>query len=105
MGENMKNSKVIILTIFIIIGMILFPTIYKIFKSNTENKIMVIEKEFLYQAKKCYNKNDCTNKTIYLKDLYNKKYLKEKLTNPINKKYYSEDSYVNLDTLKIKLIF
>ena len=53
------NKRIIILTIFIIIGMIIVPTVYKIYDNNNKLKIKVVEEEFLYQAKRCYNKGDC----------------------------------------------
>ncbi|MCI8670886.1 MAG: hypothetical protein HFI36_02470 [Bacilli bacterium] len=100
----MKNSKVIISTFIIILGMIIVPTVYKIYKNHEENLIKVVEKEFLYYAKNCYNESVCKEPIVELKDLYENDYLKEKLTNPINKKYYSEKSSINLDTNEIKLI-
>ena len=100
----MSNKKVIILTIFIILGMLIFPTIYKIYMENINNKIKVVKEEFLYQAKNCYNKGDCEEDIIYLKDLYDKNYLKDKLSEPISKKYYDDKSYINMKTKEIKLI-
>ncbi len=100
----MSNKKVVIITILIIVSMIVVPTIYKIYKNYNNELIEVMEKEFIYQAKKCYNAGDCKNKKVYLKDLYDAKYLKDKLTNPINKKYYTDKSYVNVDNFKVKLI-
>ena len=96
-----KNS--IILTIFIILGMISLTTIYKISNQHKSNMVKVVEEEFLYQALICYNKQEC-NEIVYLKDLYQKEYLKDKLTNPINKRYYNEESYVNVNTKEVKLI-
>jgi len=99
----MSNKRVIILTLFVILGMIIVPTVYKIYKRHNDNLIKVVENEFMYQAKTCFNENKCSN-IVYLKDLYSFNYLKEKLTNPINKKYYSEDSFVNLEKNELKLI-
>lgn len=99
----MSNKKVIFLTLFIILGMIAVPTIYKIYKNHNDNLVRVVEQEFLFQAKKCFYEDNCSKK-IYLSDLYKKKYLEDKLFNPINKKYYRDDSYINLDTNEIKLI-
>jgi len=100
----MSNRKIILLTLFIIAGMIIFPTIYKVYKEHNDNLILVVEKEFSYYAKKCFNEDKCENEIIYLKDLYENKYLEDKLTNPINKKYYKEESFINLETYEIKLI-
>jgi len=96
------NKKVITLTIFVILGIIIVPTIYKIYDNHQKQLIIVVQKEFYYQAKKCYNASLCEKK-VSLKDLYEHKYFQDKLTNPITKKYYEEDSYVNLETNEIKL--
>lgn len=103
MVVNMNNKKVIGLTLAVILGMIIVPTIYKVYKNYQTNLIKVVENEFLYQAKKCFNESNCSE-VIYLSELYEKEYMKEKLYNPINKKYYSDDSYINLTTNEIKLI-
>ena len=99
----MNSKNVIVVTLIIIILVILGPLSYKIYKNHQNNLILVMEKEFLYQAKLCYNKDECGD-VVYLKDLYQKNYIKDKLTNPLNKQYYSEDSYVDLKTEEIKLI-
>lgn len=98
------NKKVIILTIFIILGMIFFPTVYKINKTHQDDLNLVVEKEFTYQALKCYKEKKCLDKTITLKNLYDYNYLNEKLTNPTTKKYYKETSSYNIETKKINLI-
>ena len=97
------NKKVIIITIAVIAGMILIPTIYKIHENHNNKLLQVVEEEFHYYAKECYLKDECTS-TVTLKDLYDKGYLEDKLTNPINKKYYDEESSINLDTNEINLI-
>lgn len=99
----MKNRKIISYTFFIILGMIVLPTIYKIYTKHNNNLISVVEKEFLYQAKICYKENICDSK-VFLKDLYENNYITEKLTNPLNKKYYENTSYVDLEKNEIKLI-
>ena len=71
----MNNKKVILVTIIIILLIIMVPLSYKIYKNHQNNLILVVEKEFL-----------------------------DKLTNPLNKKYYSEDSYVDIKTEEVKLI-
>lgn len=99
----MNNKKVIILTLFTIIGIIVLPTIYKVYNRHNNNLIKVVEKEILYQAKLCYKEEKCETKVL-LKDLYTNNYLKEKLSNPITKKYYNEESFVDLTTNKINLM-
>ncbi len=100
----MSNGKVIFLSLVVIIGMVAVPTGYKIYKNYQNNLIKVVEKEFLYQANNCFYEAKCQDKTIYLRDLYDKEYIKEEMTNPLNKKYYSKDSYINLETGEIKLV-
>lgn len=99
----MKNSKIVSYTFFIILGMVVLPTIYKIYTKHNNDLVDVVKEEFLYQAKICYKEDKCDNKVL-LKDLYEKGYIKEKLTNPLNKKYYEDSSYVDIEKNEIKLI-
>lgn len=99
----MKKNKIFTYTFFIILGMIVVPTIYKIYTNHNNNLERVIKEEFLYQAKICYKEINCESK-ILLKDLYEKEYIKERLTNPLNKKYYEDSSYIDLEKNEIKLI-
>lgn len=99
----MKKNKIISYTFFIVLGMIVVPTIYKIYTNHNNNLERVVKEEFLYQAKICYKEEKCTNK-VFLKDLYENEYLTEKLTNPLNKKYYEDNSYVDIAKNEIKLI-
>ncbi len=98
----MSNKKVIIYTIIIIAIIIIIPTIYKIYENHNEKLLLVVEKEFSYYAKKCYYEDKCQS-LVSLKDLYEAGYLEEKLTNPITKKYYRDDSTIDLNTNKIDL--
>lgn len=84
-------------------GITLVPTIYKIHENHNDKLLLVVKEEFHYYAKKCYLEDKCSN-VVTLKDLYDKGYLKEKLTNPITKKYYNENSSIHLDTNEINLI-
>ena len=99
----MNNKRVIIITIAVIISMIIISTIYKVHVEHNNRLIEVVEKEFYYYAKECFLKDECDS-IVTLKDLYEKEYLEDKLTNPINKKYYSDKSSVNINTKKINLI-
>lgn len=99
----MNNRKAIFLTFIIILGMVVVPTIYKIYKNHNDNLLLVVEKEFMYQAKKCFNEDKCSN-IVTLKDLYDNDYLEDKLTNPINKKFYDESSSINVETEEMNLI-
>ena len=103
MEISMNNKRMIGLTVAVIAGMIIIPTIYKIHENHNEKLLLVVENEFHYYAKECYLNDECTS-TVTLKELYEKGYLEEKLTNPINKKYYDEESSINLDTNEIELI-
>ena len=97
------NKKVIGITIAVIAGMIIIPTIYKIHIEHNEHLLLVVEEEFHYYAKKCYLNDECSE-IVTLKELYDLNYLEERLTNPITKRYYDENSSINLDTREIDLI-
>ena len=103
MERNMSNKKVVILTVAIIAGMLIIPTIYKVHIEHNNRLIKVVEKEFLYYAKKCYYENACSS-TVTLNDLYEKGYINEELANPITKKYYDTSSYVDIKTEEITFI-
>ncbi len=96
----MSNRKVIILTIAVLMGMIIVPTIYKVHAKHNEMLLLVVEKEFWYYAKLCYYEGECSS-TVTLDDLYEKEYITTKLANPITKKYYDGTSYVDVLTGKI----
>lgn len=99
----MSTKKVIFITIIVILGMLIVPTIYKVYKDHNHKLIVVVEKEFLYQAQKCHQEDICGD-LVYLKDLYEHNYFESKLTNPLNKKYYDPNSSINLNTMEINLI-
>ena len=100
MGKNMNNKKVIGLTIAILAGIMIIPTIYKIHEEHNRRLLLVVEKEFHYYAKQCFYKDDCGS-IVTLGELYDLKYLEEKLTDPVTKRYYNEDSYVDLEKNEI----
>ena len=99
----MSNKKVIGLSIAIIAGMIIIPTIYKIHEEHNNRLLLVVEKDIEYYAKKCYLNDECES-VVTLKDLYDLNYLEDRLANPITKKYYDDTSSINLDTKEIDLI-
>lgn len=105
MVRKMSNKRIIMMTLVIILIIIIVPTVYKINKDHNDKLLLVVENEFMYAAKKCYNDNVCLNNVVYLKELYDNDYLEEKLSDPITKKYYSEESYVDLDKEEISLVF
>jgi len=99
-----SNKKVITLTVFIILGMIIVPTIYKVYKTHENRLLLVVKKEFEYQATKCYREEKCPNNKVTLKELYDLGYLKERLVEPSTKKYYNEESYFDVNTKEINLV-
>lgn len=90
----MNRNKIIInITIIAIVLIILIPTAYTILKKHNERLMTVSYKKIEESARDCYLDNICLENKITLKELYDHKYL-EKESNPITKKYYSENSYV-----------
>lgn len=87
------NKITIIGSIIAIILIISIPTIYKVVKNHNNNLISVVEDKIIEAAKQCYFEEKCNDNKIYLKDLYSLEYL-EKVSNPITKEYYNDNSYV-----------
>lgn len=87
------NKTIVIGSIIIILLIIGIPTTYKVIKNHQNNLLKSTESKIVEAAKKCYFEEKCTEEKIYLKDLYTLEYL-EKISNPITKEYYNEDSYV-----------
>lgn len=97
----MSDIKTVTLTIFIILGMIILPTIYKVVKDHNDKLYLVSENEFYFQANRCFKSDICTDNKVTLKELYDNKYIEEELYNPVSKKYYSDESFVLIDKKEI----
>ena len=99
----MKNRYVIFLTLIINLIIVGGGVVYNIYTTHQNEAEIVVQKEFSYEAKKCYNMGVCPNKIVYLSDLYQNKFIEDKLINPQNKKYYAEDSFIDLEKNEITL--
>lgn len=97
------NKITIIGSIVAILLIISIPTIYKVVKNHQNNLISVVEDKIITAAKQCYFEEKCNDDVIYLKDLYNLNYL-EKISNPITKEYYNENSYILKENNNYKFI-
>ena len=92
----MNTNKIIIMgSIIAIILIIGIPTTYKVVKNHQSNLLRSVEAKIINAAKKCYFEEKCTNDKIYLKELYDLKYL-DKMSNPITKEFYNEDSFIEV---------
>lgn len=87
-----------IMAILLIIGI---PTVYKVINNHHNNLYRVVEDKIINSAKKCYYEEVCVNNKITLKELYELKYL-EKVSDPISKEYYNEESFVLRDGTKFE---
>ena len=100
----MNTNKITIIgSIIAILLIISIPTIYKVIKNHNDNLYEVVEEKILNAAKKCYYDEVCVEDKILLKDLYELDYL-EKVSNPITKEYYNENSYVLRKDIKFTFI-
>ena len=99
----MMNRITIIGTIIIIAIMIGIPTYNNVKKKHDEREIIVIKEKIISAATKCFIDEKCHNNQTTLKELYDHKYLDEKLVNPKNKEYYSEDIVIDYTDKKIVL--
>ena len=80
------------------------PNLRQIRKRNHNDVLYkVVEDKIIGAAKKCYYEEQCPNKKIYLKDLYNLEYLEE-ISDPITKEYYNVESYVVRDNINFAFV-
>lgn len=94
MEKAMNTNKMTIIgSIIAILLIVLIPTIYKVIKNHYDNLYQVVEEKIISSAKKCYYEEKCLDENITLKELYALDYL-EKVSNPISKEYYNEESYI-----------
>ena len=100
----MKSNRIIIISsIIVIILIITIPTIYKVIKNHNQNLYKVVEDKIIEKAKACYYDKKCNENKITLKELYKNKYL-DKVSNPITKEYYNENSYIEIKNGKYTFI-
>ena len=97
------NKIVVISSIIIIILIIGIPTTYKVIKNHNQNLYKVVEDKIIEKAKSCYYDQKCLNEKITLKELYDNKYL-DKVSDPISKEYYNENSYVEIKNNNYKFV-
>ena len=94
----MKANNIIKITLFgtfiAIFLIIAIPTAYKVMNVSRQKEDMVNQKLITEKAKKCIYDGKCTTNTVTLKTLYSLNYIKDKVINPYDKTFYSEDSYV-----------
>lgn len=93
----MTNKHIIYLTIISIIIMIAIPTTYTVIKNHYKKLNVVVEKRITEAARECYKKDLCSKDKITLKELYETEFLKDKESDPKTKKYYKEESYVDVN--------
>ncbi len=90
----MNNNKIMItIACVTIVLVILVPSIILVNTRHTEKLYNSTILKITEAGKKCVNEDKCLSKKIFLKELYDKKYL-EKLVNPKTKQYFDENSYV-----------
>ncbi len=89
----MKNSKWVLLTIVLILFSMILYTFYKVSYNHTSHIKEVAEKRLIESAKQCIWDDACSENKIYIGELMEKNYLKTEV-NPITKKYYSKESYI-----------
>ena len=90
-----KNKVIIYSTILITIFLIFVPSVYKTIKQHNDRLLAVTTKKIIETAKSCYYNESCIEEKITLNELYEKTELKE-LINPLTKKVYNSESYVDV---------
>lgn len=90
-----KNRIIIYATLVLAILLIAVPSTIKVVEKHNERLLKNTIKKIEEAAKDCYYNDSCVEEYITLEELYEKTSL-ELLSNPITKKVYSVDSYVNV---------
>lgn len=90
-----KNKIIIYVTVLIIILLITIPSILLIMNNHNSKLLESTEKKIIETAKNCYYSESCVEEYITLSELNDKMGL-ELLANPITKKVYNKDSYVDV---------
>ncbi len=95
--EVKMNRNFVIITIVLTLASVGFYSFYKINRRHNVRLMEVSTKKIVEKAKECVWDDVCTEDTITLGYLIEKGYLKEEV-NPITKKYYSHESYVEKES-------
>ena len=88
-----NNKTVIIISVITLAIVICLPSSILVVNSHKEKLYNSLVLKITEAAKKCVVEEKCQNEKVFLKELYDNKYI-SKLVNPISKKYISEDAYV-----------
>ena len=96
-----KNRIIMYVTTLLLILLISIPAVIKAINKHNDRLVAVAVGEIIVEAKNCYYNESCIGDTITLSELYEKTSLRE-VINPITKKFYNPDSYVDV---KNNLIF
>lgn len=103
----MKNNNFIsLIAIIAILLIIIVPSILKVSDNHKQklydSKISQVKEKAIL----CILEKKCINEKIYLKDLYEYGYIKDKVVNPITKEYFNEDeSYLIKKNKNFKVYF
>ncbi len=90
------NKKWIYTTTLLLILLIAIPSTYKVVHRHNERMLRNVTKKIEETAKDCYYNNSCIEDKITLGEIYEKTGL-QTMSNPITKKVYSEESYVDVN--------
>lgn len=90
------NKKWIYTTTLLLILLIAIPSTYKVIHRHNERMLRNVTKKIEETAKDCYYNNSCIEDKIPLGEIYEKTGL-QTMSNPITKKVYSENSYVDVN--------
>ena len=100
--EKKKSNKLITITVFSLLIIVIIFTIYKINKNHEEKLYNVLYSKIKYACKKCYLEEKCKNE-ITLKELYDNKYL-ELQYDPISKEELDSNTIIKIKNDKITIV-
>ena len=101
----MSIDKNKIMIYIALIALILATIISSVLQANNRHKDNLYKSmnlKVIEAAKKCINDEICVGEKVFVKELYDNKYLEE-VTNPYTKKTLNENSYFYIHTKSYKL--
>ena len=99
MGK-ISSFTLFMVVLTLLIGTVATITVIELNDRHEEKLVYSMETKIAYYAKRCYLENNCKD-TITLKDLYDRKYIKEVVVHPVSKEILDETTTIEYKNKEI----